>query len=79
MTSDVTEVRYWIDLAIKMAIGIVVSIIGLDYKNFKSSLQDLQEHKYRSSVEVQVIQAELGNIKNRLDKIDGKLDRALER
>ena len=79
MTSDITELRYWIDLAIKMAIGVLVSIIGLDYRSVKNSLQELQESKYRVSVEVQVIQAELTNIKNRLDRIEGKLDKVLER
>lgn len=79
MSADVTELRYWIDLAIKMAIGVLVSIIGLDYRSVKNSLQELQENKYRTSVEVQVIQAELGNIKTRLDRIEAKLDKALER
>jgi hypothetical protein len=79
MTGDITELRYWIDLAIKMAIGVLVSIIGLDYRSLKNSLQELQESKYRTTVEVQVIQAELGNIKTRLDRIEGKLDRVLDR
>jgi hypothetical protein len=77
MTSDITELRYWIDLAIKMAIGVLVSIIGLDYRSVKNSLQELQENKYRTSVEVQVIQAELINIKTRLDRIETKLDKVL--
>ena len=79
MTGDITELRYWIDLAIKMAIGVLVSIIGLDYRSLKNSLQELQESKYRTSVEVQVIQAELGNIKTRLDRIECNLDRVLDR
>jgi hypothetical protein len=77
MTHDITELRYWIDLAIKMAIGVLVSIIGLDYRSVKNSLQELQENKYRTSVEVQVIQAELINIKTRLDRIETKLDKVL--
>lgn len=79
MTGDVTELRYWIDIAIKMAIGVLVSIIGLDYRSVKNSLQELQENKYRVSVEVQVIQAELNNIKVRLDRIETKLDKVLAR
>jgi len=79
MSSDITELRYWIDLAIKMAIGVLVSIIGLDYRSVKNSLQELQENKYRVSVEVQVIQAELNNIKIRLDRIETKLDKVLAR
>jgi hypothetical protein len=79
MTSDITELRYWIDLAIKMAIGVLVSIIGLDYRSVKNSLQELQENKYKTSVEVQVIQAELTNIKVRLDRIETKLDKVLAR
>ena len=79
MTGDVTELRYWIDIAIKMAIGVLVSIIGLDYRSVKNSLQELQDNRYRMSVEVQVLQSELNNIKVRLDRIEGKLDRALSK
>lgn len=79
MTHDITELRYWIDLAIKAAIGVVVSIIGLDYRNVKSSLQELQEYKYRMASEVQVVQAELGLIKQRLERIERKLDEALSK
>lgn len=79
MTSDITELRYWIDIAIKMAIGVLVSIIGLDYRSVKNSLQELQDNRYRMSVEVQVLQSELNNIKIRLDRIEGKLDRVLSK
>ena len=79
MTSDVTELRYWIDIVIKMAIGVLVSIIGLDYRSVKNSLQELQDNRYRVSVEVQVLQSELNNIKIRLDRIEGKLDRVLSK
>lgn len=79
MTSDVTELRYWIDIAIKMAIGVLVSIIGLDYRSVKNSLQELQDNRYRTTVEVQVLQSELSNIKIRLDRIESKLDRALSK
>jgi hypothetical protein len=77
LTHDITELRYWIDLAIKAAIGVVVSIIGLDYRNVKSSLQELQEYKYRMASEVQIVQAELGLIKQRLERMERKLDEAL--
>jgi len=77
--SDITELRYWIDIAIKMAIGVLVSIIGLDYRSVKNSLQELQDNRYRTTVEVQVLQSELSNIKIRLDRIEGKLDRALSK
>lgn len=79
MTSDVTELRYWIDIAIKMVIGVLVSIIGLDYRSVKNSLQELQDNRYRTTVEVQVLQSELSNIKIRLDRIESKLDRALSK
>lgn len=79
MTGDVTELRYWLDIAIKAIIGVLISIIGLDYKAVKNSLRELEESKYHVSVDVQVIQAELSHIKSRLDRIDGKLDKALEK
>jgi hypothetical protein len=80
MTSaDVTELRYWLDLAIKAIIGVVVSIVGLDYKNLKSSLHDLEQTKYTLTAQVQVLQTEVNGVKERLDRIEKKLDRALDR
>ena len=79
MSHDVTEIRYWVDLAIKAAIGVLVSVIGMDYRSVKNSLRELESHKYTVAAEVQVIQAELAFIKTRLERIDTKLDKALER
>lgn len=79
MTHDITELRYWIDIVIKMAIGVLVSIIGLDYRAVKNSLHELEAHKYSAIAEVQVLQSELSFIKNRLERIDGKIDKALEK
>jgi predicted nuclease with TOPRIM domain len=79
MTSDITEVRYWIDLAIKGLIGIVVSIVGMDYRQVKNSLEELQQSKYQITMQVQVMQSELGSIKQRLERIEQKLDQVLDR
>jgi len=79
VSTDVTGLHYWIDIAIKMAIGVLVSIIGLDYRSVKNSLSDLQDNRYKTTVEVQVLQSELTNIKVRLDRIEGKLDRVLSK
>jgi len=79
MSGDITELKYWLDIIIKAAIGVLISIIGLDYKAVKNTLHELETHKYTVTAEVQVIQTELAYIKGRLDKIDAKLDRALDR
>jgi tetrahydromethanopterin S-methyltransferase subunit G len=79
VSDDITDLKYWLDIVIKAAIGVLVSIIGLDYRAVKNSLHELETHKYTVSAQVQIIQTELGHIKNRLDKIDAKLDKALER
>jgi tetrahydromethanopterin S-methyltransferase subunit G len=79
MSGDITELKYWLDIIIKAAIGVLISIIGLDYKAVKNSLHELETHKYTVTAEVQVIQTELAYIKGRLDKIDAKLDKALDR
>ncbi len=76
---DFTQVRYWLDMAIKAVIGVVISIVGLDYRSVKNSLHELEESKYKVTMEVQVIQSELAFIKQRLERIEGKLDRALEK
>ena len=79
MTGDITELKYWVDITIKMIIGVLVSIIGMDYRAVKNSLKELEENKYRMTAEVQILKLELTNIKVRLDKIDGKLDKALSK
>lgn len=79
MTGDVTELRYWLDLAIKGLIGIVVSIVGMDYRQVKNSLEELQQSKYQMTMQVQVMQSELGGMKQRLERIEEKLDRVLSR
>jgi hypothetical protein len=77
--SDFTQLRYWLDMAIKAVIGVVISIVGLDYRAVKNSLHELEESKYKVTMEVQVIQAELALIKQRLERIEGKLDRVLDK
>jgi hypothetical protein len=79
MTGDFTEVKYWFDILIKAVIGVFVSLISMDYRAVKNSLHELETHRYVVSAEVQVIQTELAYIKGRLDKIDSKLDKALDR
>lgn len=76
---DFTQLRYWLDMAIKALIGVVISIVGLDYRAVKNSLHELEESKYKVTMEVQVIQAELSLIKQRLERIEGKLDRVLDK
>lgn len=79
MSSDVTNLHYWLDLGIKAAIGVLVSIISFDYRAVKNSLRELEVAKYHMSSEVGVVQSELTNIKQRLDRIEQKLDRVLEK
>lgn len=79
MTHDVTEVRYWLDLAIKAAIGIVVSLVGMDYREVKHSLKELEQKKYELTMQAQVLTVEIVSVKDRLERIDKKLDRALEK
>lgn len=74
---DIMQFRYWLDMAIKAVIGIVISIVGLDYRAVKNSLHELEENKYRLSAEVQVVRAELSLIKERLERIDNKLDKVI--
>jgi len=77
--SDITQVRYWLDLAIKAVIGIVVSIVGMDYRQVKNSLKELEQKKYELSLQAQVMHVELVGVKESIERIDKKLDRALEK
>jgi predicted nuclease with TOPRIM domain len=76
---DFTQLRYWFDLGIKALIGIVVSIVGLDYRTVKNSLHELEETKYHLTMEVSIVRTELTSMKDRLARIEGKIDRLTER
>ena len=77
--SDVTELRYWIDLLIKGVIGIVISLVGMDYRQVKNSLKELEQSKYQVTMHVEVMQSEMLGIKDRLTRIEQKIDRRLEK
>ncbi|CAB4166678.1 hypothetical protein UFOVP851_43 [uncultured Caudovirales phage] len=76
---DVTELRYWLDLLIKGAIGIVISLVGMDYRQVKNSLKELEQSKYQLTMHVEIMQNEVGVIKSRLERMEQKIDRILEK
>lgn len=76
---DITEFRYWLDMLIKAAIGIVISLVGMDYRQVKNSLKELEQSKYQLVSHNEVVQGEIINIKERLERIERKLDRALDK
>lgn len=76
---DFTQLKYWIDLAVKAIIGIVISIVGLDYRSVKTKLDDLEEHKHKMITEVGIIRTELSYIKDGISNIDKKIDRAFHK
>ncbi len=78
MTSeDVFTVSYWLGLAIKAGIGIVITMVGLDYRNVKNSLHQLEQAKYSMGADIQVIRYEVSAVSTRLVSIDAKLDKAI--
>lgn len=76
---DVTELRYWLDLLIKGVIGIVISLVGMDYRQVKNSLKELEQSKYQLTMYVEVMQHEMVAIKDRLQRMEQKIDRILEK
>jgi predicted nuclease with TOPRIM domain len=76
---DFTHLKYWFDLGIKALIGVVVSIVGMDYRTVKNSLRELEETKYHLTMEVSIVRTELTSMKDRLARIEGKIDRLTER
>lgn len=76
---DFTQIRYWFDLAIKAIIGVVISIVGIDYRSVKNSLHELEQSKYQVTMEVQILKAELNAIKSQIERMDKKLDKVLEK
>lgn len=76
---DITKVTYWLDIVVKTMIGIVVGLASMDYKQVKNSLKDLEQSKYKMTAQIEVMQVEVKAVNTRLEKIDNKLDRLLER
>lgn len=76
---DVTKVAYWLDIIIKTAIGVVVTLAGMDYRQVKGTLKDLETSKYKLTTQVEVLQVEVKGMSSRLERIDQKLDQLLER
>jgi hypothetical protein len=74
-----TELKYWIDLLIKAVIGIVISLVSFDYRQVKNSLKELEEHRFLLATEEQVLRVELNGVRERLERIDNKLDRILSK
>lgn len=76
---DVTKVTYWLDIIIKTAIGVVVTLAGMDYRQVKGTLKDLETSKYKLTTQVEVLQVEVKGMSNRLERIDQKIDQLIER
>lgn len=64
---------------VKAIIGVVVSIVGMDYRSVKNSLKELEQKKYELSMQAQVTHVELIAVKERLERIDKKLDKVLDK
>lgn len=79
MSEDFLQVKYWFDLMVKAIIGVVVSIVGMDYRSVKNSLKELEQKKYELTMQAQVTHVELIAVKERLERIDKKLDKALDK
>ena len=77
--NDFTQVKYWFDLGIKAIICVVVSIVGMDYRAVKKSLQDVEVARYHLQQEVEVLKTELKYIKRTVERIDEKMDTVLSR
>lgn len=73
--NDLITVKYWVDLAVKTIIGIVITLVGMDYRSVKNSLHELEQKKFELFTQAQVIHVELLAIKDRVERIDNKLDR----
>ena len=76
---DFTQLKYWFDLAIKAIIGVVISIVGMDYRSVKNSLHELEQSKYQVTMEVQILKSELNTIRAQIERMDKKLDKVLEK
>lgn len=72
--TDVEQLRQWLDIGIKAIIGLIVSFVGWDYKNVKTTLLELQQSKYELTTQIRITQSELTHLRKTLERIETKLD-----
>lgn len=72
--TDVETLRQWLDIGIKAIIGLIISFVGWDYKNVKTTLIELQQSKYELTTQIRITQSELTHLRKTLERIEGKLD-----
>lgn len=76
---ELLQIKYWFDLLVKAIIGIVVGIVGLDYKSLKNSLKELETKRYELTTQAEITHYEIGSLKDKLDRIEKKLDKAIDK
>ena len=72
--TDVDTLRQWLDIGIKAVIGLIISFVGWDYKNVKTTLIELQQSKYELTTQIRITQSELTHLRKTLERIEIKLD-----
>jgi len=73
------QFQYWLDIGIKAIIGIGIALIGADYKAVKDMLHDLEGAKNIAGSERAVLTSIAAANNLRLDRIESKIDRIIER
>jgi hypothetical protein len=66
------------DLLLKAIIGGVIAIVSWDYRSVKNHLEELQTARYENGADLTVVKSQITYIKERVDSIDKKLDRAIK-
>ena len=72
--TDIEQLRQWLDIGIKAVIGLIISFVGWDYKNVKTTLVELQQSKYELTTQIRITQSELTHLRKTLERIESKLD-----
>ena len=77
--SELLQIKYWLDIILKAIIGVVIGIVGFDYKAVKNSLKELETKRYELSTQAEITHFEIGGLKEKLERIERKLDKAIEK
>lgn len=77
--SNPATFTYWLDLFIKGGIAVAVSLSGWAIKTFSDRLAVVEQQDNQKSVRLSIVEENQRFQSNQLTRIDGKLDRLLER
>ena len=67
--ADITDFKYWLDMAIKGVIGLLIGLAGIEYRGVKNKIEDLELAKHEMRSDILVIRNDISTVKDQVGYI----------